>query len=91
MRNDLERPTDGDHEHLQLERLDGTPADPPSFKTTVLGWNPGDRIHGVVGFSSKWGVHCRTMVGTRPSGRLSRMAVTSPSQAKIAEQPLIGI
>jgi hypothetical protein len=29
---------------FKLERLDGTPADPPSFKTTVLVWNPGDRI-----------------------------------------------
>jgi hypothetical protein len=29
---------------FKLERLDGTPADPPSFKTTVLVWQPGDRI-----------------------------------------------
>jgi hypothetical protein len=29
---------------FKLERLDGTPADPPSFKTTVLVWNPGDTI-----------------------------------------------
>jgi hypothetical protein len=29
---------------FKLERLDGTPADPPSFKTTVLAWNPGDTI-----------------------------------------------
>jgi hypothetical protein len=29
---------------FKLERMDGTPADPPSFKTTVLVWNPGDRI-----------------------------------------------
>jgi hypothetical protein len=28
---------------FNLERLDGTPADPPSFKTTVLAWSPGDR------------------------------------------------
>jgi hypothetical protein len=27
-----------------LELEDGTPADPPSFKTTVLVWNPGDQI-----------------------------------------------
>jgi hypothetical protein len=27
---------------FKLERLDGTPADPPSFKTSVLVWNPGD-------------------------------------------------
>jgi hypothetical protein len=26
---------------FKLERLDGTPADPPSFKTTVLAWSPG--------------------------------------------------
>jgi hypothetical protein len=29
---------------FKLERLDGTPAGPPSFKTTVLVWNPGDTI-----------------------------------------------
>jgi hypothetical protein len=30
---------------FRLERLDGTPADPPTFKTTVLVWQPGDPIH----------------------------------------------
>jgi hypothetical protein len=29
---------------FKLKRLDGTPAAPPSFKTTVLVWNPGDTI-----------------------------------------------
>jgi hypothetical protein len=29
---------------FKLERLDGTPADPPSFETTELVWNPGDTI-----------------------------------------------
>jgi hypothetical protein len=29
---------------FKLERLDGTPADPPSFKTSVLVWKPGDTI-----------------------------------------------
>jgi hypothetical protein len=29
---------------FKLERLDGTPADPPSLETTVLVWNPGDTI-----------------------------------------------
>jgi hypothetical protein len=29
---------------FKLERIDGTPADPPSFKTTVLAWKPGDTI-----------------------------------------------
>jgi hypothetical protein len=29
---------------FKLERLDGTPADPPAFKTTVLSWSPGDTI-----------------------------------------------
>jgi hypothetical protein len=29
---------------FRLERLDGTPADPPSFETTVLRWQPGDTI-----------------------------------------------
>jgi hypothetical protein len=29
---------------FRLERTDGTPADPPSFKTTVLVRNPGERI-----------------------------------------------
>jgi hypothetical protein len=29
---------------FRLEHEDGTPAEPPSFKTTVLVWNPGDTI-----------------------------------------------
>jgi hypothetical protein len=29
---------------FKLEREDGKPADPPSFKTTVLVWNPCDTI-----------------------------------------------
>ena len=29
---------------FKLERLGGTPAEPPSFKTTVLVWQPGDTI-----------------------------------------------
>jgi hypothetical protein len=29
---------------FKLERMDGTPADPPSFETTVLRWEPGDKI-----------------------------------------------
>jgi hypothetical protein len=29
---------------FKLERLDGTPADPPSYRTTVYRWSPGDRI-----------------------------------------------
>jgi len=29
---------------FKLERLDGTPADPPTFKTTVHTWTPGDTI-----------------------------------------------
>jgi hypothetical protein len=29
---------------FELERMDRTPAEPPSFKTTVLAWAPGDRI-----------------------------------------------
>jgi hypothetical protein len=28
---------------FKLERLDGTLADPPSFKTMVLAWKPSDR------------------------------------------------
>jgi hypothetical protein len=30
---------------FRLERLDGTPTDPPTFKTTVLVWQTGDPIH----------------------------------------------
>jgi hypothetical protein len=30
---------------FRLERLDGSPADPPTFTTTVLVWQPGDPIH----------------------------------------------
>jgi hypothetical protein len=29
---------------FKLERPDGRPGDPPSFKTTVLAWKPGDTI-----------------------------------------------
>ncbi len=29
---------------FKLERLDGTPAEAPSFQTTVLSWSPGDTI-----------------------------------------------
>jgi hypothetical protein len=29
---------------FKLERLDGTPAEPASFETTVLSWKPGDTI-----------------------------------------------
>jgi hypothetical protein len=29
---------------FKLERLDGTPAEPATFKTTILVWNPGDTI-----------------------------------------------
>jgi hypothetical protein len=29
---------------FKLERLDRTPADPPSFKTAILVWNPGGQI-----------------------------------------------
>jgi hypothetical protein len=29
---------------FKLERMDGTPADPPSFKTNLLDWSPGDQI-----------------------------------------------
>jgi hypothetical protein len=29
---------------FKLERLDGTPADPASFETTVLSWSPCDTI-----------------------------------------------
>jgi hypothetical protein len=29
---------------FKLERLDGTPAEPSSFQTTVLSWSPGDTI-----------------------------------------------
>jgi hypothetical protein len=28
----------------RLEKEDGTPADPPTFKTAVPNWNPGDTI-----------------------------------------------
>jgi len=29
---------------FNLERLDGTPAEPASIKTTILSWQPGDTI-----------------------------------------------
>jgi hypothetical protein len=30
---------------FKLERLDGTPAEPPMFATTELMWSPGDTIY----------------------------------------------
>jgi hypothetical protein len=38
---------------IKLERLDGAPADPPSFETTVLAWSPGDTIPLSAGRRSK--------------------------------------
>jgi hypothetical protein len=29
---------------FKLERLDGTPAEPPSIESSVLSWRPGDTI-----------------------------------------------
>jgi hypothetical protein len=29
---------------FRLERTDGSPADPPTFRSTVLGWRQGDTI-----------------------------------------------
>jgi hypothetical protein len=29
---------------IKLEQADGTPADPPSIRTTVTNWRPGDTI-----------------------------------------------
>jgi hypothetical protein len=29
---------------FKLERLDGTPAEPASIRTTILSWQPGDTI-----------------------------------------------
>jgi hypothetical protein len=29
---------------FKLERLDGTPVEPPSYRTTVYRWSPGDHI-----------------------------------------------
>jgi hypothetical protein len=34
-----------DDPHLQARTTGRTAADPPSFKTTILVWQPGDRIH----------------------------------------------
>ena len=30
---------------FKLERLDGTPADPPSIRVAVPNWHPGDTVH----------------------------------------------
>jgi hypothetical protein len=30
--------------HFRLERTDGTPADPPTYRSTVLSWRQGDTI-----------------------------------------------
>jgi hypothetical protein len=30
--------------HFRLERTDGSPADPPTYRSTVLRWQQGDTI-----------------------------------------------
>jgi hypothetical protein len=30
--------------HFRLQRTDGTPADPPTYRSTVLRWRQGDTI-----------------------------------------------
>jgi hypothetical protein len=30
--------------HFRLERADGSPADPPTYRSTVLSWRQGDTI-----------------------------------------------
>ena len=30
--------------HFRLQRTDGTPADPPTYRSTVLSWRQGDMI-----------------------------------------------
>jgi hypothetical protein len=30
--------------HFRLQRADGTPADPPTYRSTVLAWRQGDTI-----------------------------------------------
>jgi hypothetical protein len=30
--------------HFRLQRTDGTPADPPTYRSSVLTWRQGDKI-----------------------------------------------
>ena len=30
--------------HFRLQRTDGTPADPPTYRSSVLNWQQGDKI-----------------------------------------------
>ena len=39
---------------FKLERLDGTPAEPPSIETTVLAWSPGATIPRRDGCAPGW-------------------------------------
>ena len=40
---------------FKLERTDGTPSDPPTYKTGVYAWRPGDTIPlGATGRSGLW-------------------------------------
>ena len=48
---------------FKLERTDGTPADPPTYRTGVYSWRPGDTIP--LGAT-------RTLPGRRGSSRRSR-------------------
>jgi hypothetical protein len=48
---------------FKLERLDGTPAEPPTLKTTVLAWSPATR--------SRWG-HFGVAAMPKPHGWAKR-------------------
>jgi hypothetical protein len=52
---------------FKLEGMDGTPARPPSFKTTVLAWNPGDGSTSLPGERSRSSAYAATTPTSSPS------------------------
>jgi hypothetical protein len=55
---------------FKLEWLDGTPAEPPSFKTTVLVWKPADTIP--LGPNRTLQVGARSRRGCGPAAGIGR-------------------
>jgi hypothetical protein len=61
---------------FKLEREDGTPADPPTFHTTVPNWQPGDTIPLGAGRTLR-------VIETRPGGEPDEdpMPVVRPAES----------
>jgi hypothetical protein len=40
--------------HFRLQRTDGSPADPPTFRSSTLNWRQGDQIPLTAAPNSRW-------------------------------------